>query len=145
MDLINYLLNIMIDEVDIIKELLVIDNKICHVNITYNELINTIKNTKYNENKIDSKFDIITDGNINSVVYALINYRDKIKKINIDNYCYSINKWLVTRVNEYLNCNIILEKDSFYNNYNNRIIIIGEEEFTKSISSIFPNALKVII
>lgn len=145
MDLINYLLNLMIDEEDIIKELLIIDNKICYVNLTYNNLIDIIKNTKYNENNLDEKFDIITDGNINSVVYTLINYHDKINKINIDNYCYSINKWLVTRVNEYLNSNIILEKDSFYDNYNNKIIIIGEEEFTKSIGYIFPDSLKIIM
>lgn len=145
MDIINYLLNLVIDEADIVKELLIIDNNICHINLTYNNLINIIKTTKCREIKLDTNCDIITDGNINSVLYALINYRNSIKKINIDNYCYSINKWLVTRVNEYLHCNIVLDKDSIYDEYNDKIIIIGEENFTNGVEKIFTESVKIII
>lgn len=145
MDLINYLLNLMIDEKEIVEELLNIDNKICLLNVTYSDLINIIRSTKLDNKQLREEYDVITDGDIHSVIYALINYCNSIKKINIDNFYYGINKWLVTRVNEYLNSNIIIDKKPDYNKYVNKKIIVGEEEFVNGVGEIYPDAIKVIL
>ena len=120
MDLINYIENLLIDEEKIIQELISIDNKICNRNISYQEIIRVVKNIKIDNVNIDKKVDIITDGEINSVLYALINYNTNINKIHIDRTFLAINKWLIQRINEYYNINIILDDKINYNNYYRR-------------------------
>ncbi len=142
MDIINYLLNLVIDEEEIIRELLNIDNNLCQMNISYNDLVDIIRTTNGDEYKVTDKYDVITDGDIKSVVFALINYHDVINRINIDDFYYGINKWLVTRINEYYNNEIILDKDSSYEKYGNNIMIVGEKAFIDGVGEIVPSAIK---
>lgn len=143
MDIINYFNNLLIDEEEIVKELILIDNKVCNTNMTYDDLIKSINSIKLSENDMKKPIDVITDGEVSSVFYALLNYNVNINKIHIDSTFLAINKWLVQRFNEYFNINIILDDGFNYNYYSNDIVIVGDSLFTSELSKMFPGAKEV--
>lgn len=143
MDIINYFNNLLIDEEEIVKELILIDNTVCNTNMTYDDLIKSINSIKLSENDMKKPIDVITDGEVSSVFYALLNYNVNINKIHIDSTFLAINKWLVQRFNEYFNINIILDDGFNYNYYSNDIVIVGDSLFTSGLSKMFPGAKEV--
>lgn len=153
MSLNKYLLELLIKERSVVEELLVIDNKIQFTNLTFEQLLNSIKNVTNEFVDIPMrKYDFITDGDVKTVLNCLINYAPFINNLNINKRYVGINKWLVNHINYYyqnhnININISLDINDNYEKYNDSktIIIIGFKEFVEGISLLFhdKNILKI--
>ena len=79
----------------------------------------------------------------------LFNYIDNTIILNINHKTIGFNKWLITRINEYYNREIVLDVDNNYELYSkyDNIMIIGFEEFVEGTSLMYEdkNLLKIII
>ena len=116
----DYLLNILETEKDIVEELLSIDNKVQYTNYTYEYIYNKIYNFNKYDNNLNDKYIVITDGEIDTILYILFNYIDNTIVLNINHKTIGLYKWLITRVNEYYNKNIILDIDNNYELYDSK-------------------------
>ena len=150
----EYLQSLLIDEQDIIKELLRIDNSICHTNISYEQLISSFKSNKHiDDYNLDDEVNVITDGDPLYVYLSLINCGKNIMKININRNFVGINKWLIERTKQYYQdlgefVNIELDISKSYKDYDDKlIVVIGEDVFVEGISELFssPKIIKIII
>ena len=73
MDLKTYLLNCFLEDRSVIEELLFIDNKVQYTNLTYEKLLDVLKNISVYDN-LDEAFSYIaiTDGEFDSVHYLVV-------------------------------------------------------------------------
>ena len=123
----EYLLNILDEEKNIVEELLSIDNRVQYTNYTYEYIYNKIYNfNKYN-NKLNDKYIVITDGEIDTILYILFNYIDNTIVLNVNHKTIGLYKWLITKINNNYNKNIILDIDNNYELYDkyDNILIAG--------------------
>lgn len=136
----EYLLNKLEEEKEIVESILDIDNRVQGTNIGYNQVYNLILNTKEITNNVDKKYILITDGELSTIIYMLINYTNNIMCININHMTLGFNMWLVKKLNEY-GIDILLDKDNNYDIYDkyNNIMIAGFEEFVEGTTDIFDN------
>lgn len=144
----EYILNLLEEEQELVNELLNIDNKIQNTNYTYEDIFKMIYDTKIYTNTLDKKYMVITDGELSTIFNILFNYADNILCININHMTVAFNMWLVKRINEYKNLEIILDKDNNYEVYDkfNDLIITGYEEFVEGTSDMYDdkNILKIV-
>ena len=136
----EYLLNKLEEEKEIVESILDIDNRVQGTNIGYNQVYNLILNTKEITNNVDKKYILITDGELSTIIYMLINYTNNIMCININHMTLGFNMWLIKKLNEY-GIDIPLDKDNNYDIYDkyNNILIAGFEEFVEGTADMFDN------
>ena len=136
----EYLLNKLEEEKEIVESILDIDNRVQGTNILYNQVYNLILNTKLCTNNLEKKYIVITDGELSTIIYILLNYTNNIMCININHMTLGLNMWLIKKINEY-GIDIILDKDTDYNQYEkyNNIMIVGFEEFVEVTADMFDN------
>lgn len=140
----DYLLDCLINEKEIIEELLYIDNNIQHTALTYDYLIESLKNV--NECNINNDFNYIaiTDGEVEAVFKVLISVL-KLKVVFVDKRFLALNKYLVSRVNLFLdNDDIELDLTDDYRKYigcNTSVVISGIEGFTNEVFEYFDNSV----
>jgi hypothetical protein len=136
----EYLLNKLEEEKEIVESILDIDNRVQGTNILYNQVYNLILNTKLCTNNLEKKYIVITDGELSTIIYILLNYTNNIMCININHMTLGLNMWLIKKINEY-GIDIILDKDTDYNQYEkyNNIMIVGFEEFVEGTADMFDN------
>jgi len=136
----EYLLNKLEEEKEIVESILDIDNRVQGTNIGYNQVYNLILNTKEITNNVDKKYILITDGELSTIIYMLINYTNNIMCININHMTLGFNMWLIKKLNEY-GIDILLDKDNNYDIYDkyNNILIAGFEEFVEGTADMFDN------
>lgn len=140
----DYLLDCLINEKEIIEELLYIDNNIQHTALTYDYLIKSLKNV--NECNINNDFNYIaiTDGEVEAVFKVLISVL-KLKVVFVDKRFLALNKYLVSRVNLFLdNDDIELDLTDDYRKYigcNTSVVISGIEGFTNEVFEYFDNSV----
>jgi hypothetical protein len=136
----EYLLNKLEEEKEIVESILDIDNRVQGTNILYNQVYNLILNTKLCTNNLEKKYIVITDGELSTIIYMLLNYTNNIMCININHMTLGLNMWLIKKINEY-GIDIILDKDTDYNQYEkyNNIMIVGFEEFVEGTADMFDN------
>lgn len=147
MSLNKYLIELLIQERSVVEELLVVDNKIQFTNLSFEQLLNSIKVVTNEVEDIPMrKYEFITDGEVKTVLNCLINYAPFINNLNINKRYVGINKWLVNHINDYyqnhnINIHILLDIDNNYEKYNNSksIIICGFKEYVEGISYLFEN------
>ena len=136
----EYLLNKLEEEKEIVESILDIDNRVQGTNTLYNQVYNLIRNTKLCTNNLEKKYIVITDGELSTIIYMLLNYTNNIMCININHMTLGLNMWLIKKLNEY-GIDIILDKDIDYNQYEkyNNIMIVGFEEFVEGTADMFDN------
>lgn len=147
MSLNKYLIELLIQEQSIIEELLIIDNKIQFTSLTYNQLLNILQNITIDMDDLPvGKYDVITDGEINTTLKCLISYAPLINRMNINKRYVGVNKWFIKNINEYykrnkININILLDIDNNYSQYTDSkfLIICGFKEFIDGTLSLFNN------
>lgn len=147
MSLNKFLIELLIQERSIVEELLAIDNKIQFTNLTFEQLLNSIKDVTNEVEDIPMrKYDFITDGEIKTVLNCLINYAPFINHLNINKRYVGINKWLINHINDYyennnINIHIILDIDNNYRKFNDSkvIVVCGFKEFVEGTSLLFEN------
>lgn len=147
MSLNKYLIELLIQEQSIIEELLIIDNKIQFTSLTYNQLLNILQNITIDMDELPvGKYNVITDGEINTTLKCLISYAPLINRVNINKRYVGINKWFIKHINNYykrnkININILLDIDNNYSQYTDSksLIICGFKEFIDGTSSLFDN------
>ncbi len=137
----EYLLNILDSEKSIVEELLRIDNRIQFTDYTYEYIYNKIYNFNKFDNKLNDKYIVITDGEIDTILYILFNYIDNTIVLNINHKTIGLYKWLISRINEYYNKNIILDINNNYELYDkyDNILIAGFIEFVEGTSLLYEN------
>lgn len=135
----EYILNLLEEEKNIVEELLTIDNNVQKTNYTYEEIYKLIYNTNIINNTLDKKYMVITDGEIGTIFNIIFNYTENIICININHMSVAFNMWLIKRINEYKNLDIILDKDNNYELYDkfNDIIITGFKEFVAGTKDMY--------
>ena len=101
MTLREYLWDLLVSERDIVEELLTLDNKVEYTNFLFYELVGMLDFAAYPSKIIDGKFDILTDGEPDTVYMALLGYATHIEKIHVNQSFLGINNWLVSRVKKY--------------------------------------------
>ena len=136
----EYLLNKLEEEKEIVDSILDIDNRVQGTNVGYNQVYNLILNTKLCTNNLEKKYIVITDGELSTIIYMLLNYTNNIMFININHMTLGLNMWLIKKINEY-GIDIILDKDTDYIQYEkyNNIMIVGFEEFVEGTADMFDN------
>lgn len=149
MNLKEYLIECIIEDKDIITSLLYIDNQIQYTNLSYDELLDKIRNTEICLDIDTSLFySAITDGEIESVIKVLISI-PKLKSIYVNRTSVGINKYLIDRTNRYYkDQNIELNIDNDYNSYKDHdtsIIVCAFNEMVEDIKDKFKGIKLVII
>lgn len=140
-----YLDNKLVEDENTLRELIKIDNYVCHHHIDYNKLIQECNLKKLEQ--FNGIYNFITDGEINTVYNMLINYSLNIKNVHIMRNNVGINSWFVQRINDYyqnngINSNINLDISKTYENYENDetpLIIMGNIDFIEGIKDLFEN------
>ena len=123
MDLKTYLLNCFLEDRSVIEELLFIDNKVQYTNLTYEKLLDVLKNISVYDN-LDEAFSYIaiTDGEFDSVCKILINITE-IKTLYVNRCFLGINKYIVKCVNEFYGADkVMLDSSVNYQNISINLI-----------------------
>ena len=140
----DYLLDCLINEKELIEELLYIDNNIQHTALTYDCLIESLKNV--NECSVNNDFDYIaiTDGEITTVFKVLISVL-RLKIVFVDRRFLALNKYLVSRVNFFSGDeNIELDVSNNYRKFigcDTSVVISGIDGFTNEVVEQFDNGV----
>ena len=148
MDLKTYLLNCFLEDRSVIEELLFIDNKVQYTNLTYEKLLDVLKNISVYDN-LDEAFSYIaiTDGEFDSVCKILINITE-IKTLYVNRCFLGINKYIVKCVNEFYGADkVMLDSSVNYQKYidkSNKIILCGFDTFVEELTKEF-NECEIII
>jgi len=149
MNLKTYLLDCILEDRNIIEELLLIDNKVQYTNLTYESLIETLKNI--NECVIlDEAFNYIaiTDGEFDTVFKVLISV-PCLSTIYVNRCFLGINKYLIKLINTFYECERIKLDDTIdyhkYLNCNDKIILYGFDTFVEELSKEFEDKEFIII
>ena len=141
MPLKEYLINCLLEDKSIIDELLLIDNRVQYTSLTYENILNNLKNAVVYDNlDVVSSYIAITDGEIDSVLKVLINVKE-LKTVYIDRSFLGINKYLVKCVNDfYGEEKIVLDDSKDYRKYINnspKIVLSGFDTFVEELSKEF--------
>ena len=148
MDLKTYLLNCFLEDRSVIEELLFIDNKVQYTNLTYEKLLDVLKNISVYDN-LDEAFSYIaiTDGEFDSVCKILINITE-IKTLYVNRCFLGINKYIVKCVNEFYGADkVMLDSSINYQKYidkSNKIVLCGFDTFVEELTKEF-NECEIII
>ena len=148
MDVKTYLLNCFLEDRSVIEELLFIDNKVQYTNLTYEKLIDVLKNISVYDN-LDETFSYIaiTDGEFDSVCKILINITE-IKTLYVNRCFLGINKYIVKSVNEFYGADkVTLDSSVNYQKYidkSNKIVLCGFDTFVEELTKEF-NECEIII
>lgn len=148
MDLKTYLLNCFLEDRSVIEELLFIDNKVQYTNLTYEKLLDVLKNISVYDN-LDEAFSYIaiTDGEFDSVCKILINITE-IKTLYVNRCFLGINKYIVKCVNEFYGADkVTLDSSVNYQKYidkSNKIVLCGFDTFVEELTKEF-NECEIII
>jgi hypothetical protein len=148
MDLKTYLLNCFLEDRSVIEELLFIDNKVQYTNLTYEKLLDVLKNISVYDN-LDEAFSYIaiTDGEFDSVCKILINITE-IKTLYVNRCFLGINKYIVKCVNEFYGADkVMLDSSVNYQKYidkSNKIVLCGFDTFVEELTKEF-NECEIII
>ena len=148
MDLKSYLLNCFLEDRSVIEELLFIDNKVQYTNLTYEKLLDVLKNISVYDN-LDEAFSYIaiTDGEFDSVCKILINITE-IKTLYVNRCFLGINKYIVKCVNEFYGADkVMLDSSVNYQKYidkSNKIVLCGFDTFVEELTKEF-NECEIII
>ena len=136
----EYLLNKLEEEQDIIEKILEVDNRVQKTNYDYNYVHNLVSNTNIVSNNLKSKYILITDGELSTIIYMLLNYTQNIMCININHMTVGLNMWLIKKINEF-GIEIYLDKNNNYNIYDeyDRIMVAGFKEFVDGTSLMYEN------
>ena len=136
----EYLLNKLEEEQDIVEKILEVDNRVQKTNYDYNYVHNLVSNTNIVSNNLKSKYILITDGELSTIIYMLLNYTQNIMCININHMTVGLNMWLIKKINE-LGIEIYLDKNNNYNIYDeyDRIMVAGFKEFVDGTSLMYEN------
>lgn len=141
MNLKEYLLNCFLEDKSLIEELLFIDNKVQYTNLTYEKLLDVLKNISVYDNLDDAfNYIAITDGEFDSVCKVLINVSN-IKVLYVNRCFLGVNKYLVNCVNTfYGEDKISIDSDKNYHQYidkSNKIVLSGFDTFVEELSKDF--------
>lgn len=148
MDVKTYLLNCFLEDRSVIEELLFIDNKVQYTNLTYEKLLDVLKNISVYDN-LDETFSYIaiTDGEFDSVCKILINITE-IKTLYVNRCFLGINKYIVKSVNEFYGADkVTLDSSVNYQKYidkSNKIVLCGFDTFVEELTKEF-NECEIII
>ena len=148
MNLKTYLLNCFLEDRSVIEELLFIDNKVQYTNLTYEKLLDVLKNISVYDN-LDEAFSyiVITDGEFDSVCKILINITE-IKTLYVNRCFLGINKYIVKCVNEFYGADkVMLDSSVNYQKYidkSNKIVLCGFDTFVEELTKEF-NECEIII
>lgn len=133
----KFLLEKFVEEPSLIKELLEIDNCVQYTDLTYERLFTKLSEVESNQVS-NLVCDAITDGEVDSVFKVLINFPN-VRNIYVSKSFLAINKYLVSRINEYYNYEkVFLDIDDNYNKYINSelpIVVNGFDEFVGDVTS----------
>lgn len=141
MNLKEYLLNCFLEDKSLIEELLFIDNKVQYTNLTYEKLLDVLKNISVYDNLDDAfNYIAITDGEFDSVCKVLINVSN-IKVLYVNRCFLGVNKYLVNCVNAFYDADkISIDSDKNYHQYidkSNKIVLSGFDTFVEELSKDF--------
>ena len=103
MDLKQYLFEKLIKEERIIDELIKIDKSIHLGNISQDYLKKILLSNYITYDGLSKRINLITDGDITTVILVLYKYGPNINTINVNKRNIAINKWLIKSANEYFN------------------------------------------
>lgn len=139
MHLDQYLLHMFVEEKEIIEQLLVIDNTILKTHWTYSDLLEKIRNCPLSSRSIEGMYNVITDGDPDTVYMLLRSFAPHIHKMHIHRNFVGINKWLVARTKDYyqehrVDLDLILDIEFGYDTYLNEsypILLSGYTEFVE--------------
>lgn len=142
----EYILDCLIKDELIVKELLTIDNKVQYTSLTIEDLVKLINKIDSNiEHSYVDKYVFITDGELKTVLTILFNYYSNIKIININKKNVAIIKWFIMIIKKYndLDFNILSDLDNNYTKYDNEsnIVISGAAFYCSNMKLLFPNKL----
>lgn len=146
MDLRTYLIDCILNNKSLIEELLFIDNKVQYTNITYESLLDTLKNIdKYDI--LDDNFTALTDGEFDTVFKVLIS-APNLSTIYVNRTFLGINKYLVSCANKFYELEKIkLDDSTDYHKYLNsadKIILSGFDTFVEEISKEFNKEIIIL-
>ena len=149
MDLKKYLINCILEERNLVEELLYIDNSIGFTNLSYELLIDKLKNIDvYSVCNSNLDYFVITDGEIENVFKVLISIPN-ILLLYIDRNFLAINKYFVSRLNQFYGFEKIkLDDSSDYYKYidsNNKIILSGFDEFVVDLLNTFKDKEIIVL
>ncbi len=153
MDLKEYLFEKSIKDELIIDELLKIDNSIQLGNISQDYLRKILLSNNVTYDQLTKRVNLITDGEISTVISMLYKYGPNINIINVNKRNVALNKWLIKTANEYFDeyygVTIGLDVSNNYNNYYNDelLFVCGFKEFvkgTKKIIKMINNNLNIV-
>ena len=71
-------------------------------NYDYNYVHNLVSNTNIVSNNLKSKYILITDGELSTIIYMLLNYTQNIMCININYMTVGLNMWLIKKINDWI-------------------------------------------
>ncbi len=150
--MIDFIINKLIDEKEIIEELLKLDNAVLKRNLTYEELVKSICNAKIETIDLDlnNKYNVITDGEPDNVFSVLVTLPKNIAYININRKFLGINTWLIEQVKQFYNHEIAISLDTSldYQKYdisNLTIILKGYKEFVLGMSELLNNKNIIVL
>ena len=149
MNIKEFLVNCLLQEQSIVEELLYIDNKIQHTQLTYDNLIKKISLVSPLEslNNINEEV-VISDGEIETVFKVLIS-EISIDTIYLNNCFLGINSYLINRAVAFYGINsICVDKSDNYQKYQDiskKIIIIGFDTFVEEVSKDLPQATTIVV
>ena len=149
MDIKEYLINCILDDKNMIEELLLIDNKVQYTNLSYEKVLEILKNTYVYDNLDDTlSYIAITDGEVDSVLKVLVSSNNLIK-LYVNRSFLGFNKYLVKCVNEYYgNEKIKLDDSTDYQKYvdkSNSIILCGFDTFVEELGKEFKDCELIIL
>lgn len=147
MNLKDYLWNSLVEEQSTVEELLRVDNKVCHMNLSYFQLLGNIEYSFPIAEQVYGDFDIITDGDPDTVFQALVTFGGHIHHIHVNRNFLGVNTWLVEKTKKYYqeqgtSVDITLDESHVFEKYVNeksRIILYGFKEFVESTKEILQN------
>ena len=146
MDLRTYLIDCVLNNKSLIEELLFIDNKVQYTDITYESLLDRLKNVnKYDI--LDDNFTALTDGEFDTVFKVLISVPN-LSTIYVNRTFLGLNKYLVNKTNQYYGYEKIkLDDSTDYRKYHNsadKIILSGFDTFVEEISKEFNREITIL-
>lgn len=153
MNLKNYLIKLLLDEKEIVEELIMVDNKVMFSNLTYKDLYNIVEKCKIDfEDILSFNYDFILDGDINTIVYVLINYSTCVRYLHVNSNYVGITSWLITKINQYyndinINTCISLDINKGYKDFSQDevLVLCGHSYFINGIKDLFDNKKFIII
>lgn len=147
MNLQSYLIECVLNDKDLVDVLLEIDNKIQYTDLSYENVLDILKNINVYDNLNDTCI-AITDGEVDTVIRVLLQ-TSNLTNLFINRSFLGINKYFVKCVNDYYEKDKIqLDTSTDYRKYidsSNKIVLAGFDTFVEELSKEFENRDLIIL